>query len=288
MTNISGLIPGMRYGEGDGGGEGAGGDDKNAVNPDDPVVKALVDKAVQEATAGLRKNKDEILAEKKKLDDQLQTLLSALGGEEGVKQAQEMRERLAKDETNKLLAEGNYEGWFEQRTVAMKTAHGKEVEAKEKVISDLTAERDEAVRRLNDYQINAAIAAGCQEVAVKGAYHKAVAALVRDTIKLDENGEVIVFEDDGKTQRYGKQGKPMSVAEAIDSLREKMPDMFEPSSGGGASGGGRAGHSGPNPWRAGTAEWNITEQGRITRSNPELAKRLMAEANSAAAGGGKK
>lgn len=31
-----------------------------------------------------------------------------------------------------------------------------------------------------------------------------------------------------------------------------------------------------NPWTK--AGWNITEQGRITRSNPELAKRLRAEA----------
>lgn len=32
----------------------------------------------------------------------------------------------------------------------------------------------------------------------------------------------------------------------------------------------------PNPWTK--AAWNITEQGRITRSTPDLAKRLMAEA----------
>ena len=32
----------------------------------------------------------------------------------------------------------------------------------------------------------------------------------------------------------------------------------------------------PNPWTK--ASWNITEQGRITRDTPELAKRLQAEA----------
>jgi hypothetical protein len=46
-------------------------------------------------------------------------------------------------------------------------------------------------------------------------------------------------------------------------------------SGGGANGGGRS-TAGKNPWK--TAQWNMTEQGRLENTDPRLAARLKAEA----------
>lgn len=65
----------------------------------------------------------------------------------------------------------------------------------------------------------------------------------------------------------------------IEALKAEAPHLFETNSGGGASGNGSGGagsHHGKNPWKKET--WNLTEQGRIYRENPTLAKSLRVAA----------
>lgn len=242
----------------------------------DPAVQEVVKKEVEKATAGLKASRDQLLDEKNKGDKQLKELLEGLGGEEGVKQLTEMRERLQHDKQGELLAAGKHEEWFEQRTAAMKAKFQQEIEQRDKLLAETEAERDAAKQELLDYRLNQRIANDSVDVKVKPAYYVAVNKLVRDRIRLEE-GEFVVYEEDGKTQSYGPRGKPMTVAELIDGLRETLPDMFEPSTGGGAGGGKSAANGGANPWIRGP-QFNITEQGRIAKANPEMAKRLKAEA----------
>jgi hypothetical protein len=66
----------------------------------------------------------------------------------------------------------------------------------------------------------------------------------------------------------------------IENLRSEAPHLFEQNSGGGAAGNGSGGagwiRGKKNPWAKET--WNLTEQSRISRENPTLAKAFAAAA----------
>ena len=83
---------------------------------------------------------------------------------------------------------------------------------------------------------------------------------------------------DGERMRTGKDGvSPMTLAEWVEALVSDAPHLFEANAGGGAagSGSGGAGHrSVRNPFRKET--WNVTEQMKIEKSDPQLAARLKA------------
>jgi hypothetical protein len=82
--------------------------------------------------------------------------------------------------------------------------------------------------------------------------------------------------------RYGKDGvTPMTLEEWVDAQVSDAPHLFESNAGGGAAGNSAGGGTGSNrsvknPFRKET--WNLTEQMRITKSDPTLAARLKAAA----------
>jgi hypothetical protein len=78
----------------------------------------------------------------------------------------------------------------------------------------------------------------------------------------------------------GKDGiTPMTLAEWVDALVSDAPHLFESNAGGGAAGNGSGGvgnRSVKNPFRKET--WNLTEQMKLQKTDPQLAKRLKAAA----------
>ena len=77
----------------------------------DAKVKALVEKEV----AGLKANNQALKEEKKKFQERSK-ILDDLGGEEGIKQFQEMQARLAEDEDTKLFLSGDREKYNDRIT----------------------------------------------------------------------------------------------------------------------------------------------------------------------------
>jgi hypothetical protein len=94
------------------------------------------------------------------------------------------------------------------------------------------------------------------------------------------NGVPQAFDGDGQTARTGKDGvSPMTLAEWVDALVSDAPHLFEANAGGGAAGSGSGGagnRSVKNPFRK--ESWNLTEQMKIQKSDPQLAARLKASA----------
>lgn len=102
---------------------------------------------------------------------------------------------------------------------------------------------------------------------------------------VEEDGKfhVVVVDDAGEI-RYSldpkRAGQPMSVGELVAEMKAK--DAYAPAfefdnAGGGASGSGRSGMRGiKNPWKKETL--NYTEQARIRREDPDLARQLAAAA----------
>ena len=95
------------------------------------------------------------------------------------------------------------------------------------------------------------------------------------------NGVPTAFEADGQTVRPGKDGvAPMTLEEWVDAQVSEAPHLFESNAGGGAAGNGSGGvgSKGPvkNPFKRET--WNLTEQMKLQKSDPQLAARLKAAA----------
>ena len=154
----------------------------------------------------------------------------------------------------------------------------------EKQIATLTTERDAMTGRLTSIQIDQGVLTVATKRGLRPTAIPDITARARNIFRL-VNGVPTAFEPDGKTLRYGKDGlTPMTLEEWVDAQVSEAPLLFESNAGGGAasnaSGGGasgaRANGSLRNPFRRDS--WNLTEQMKLQKSDPQLAARLKAAA----------
>lgn len=163
---------------------------------------------------------------------------------------------------------------LEERTAEMKREH-------DKALKKLQDENTSINGRLETLLINEAAVNAGLEKGLRATAKDDLAARARGTFKLVD-GKVVAFGADGK-EMFGREGQPMQIGEWIDTTLKNAPHLFEPSNGTGGKGnqGGAGGAGGNvNPWKKET--FNLTAQGQIFKTNPDLAKRYMAEAGVAA------
>ena len=154
----------------------------------------------------------------------------------------------------------------------------------EKQIATLTTERDAMTGRLTSIQIDQGVLTVATKRGLRPTAIPDITARARNIFRL-VNGVPTAFEPDGRTLSYGKDGlTPMTLEEWVDAQVSEAPHLFESNAGGGAasnaSGGGasgaRANGSLRNPFRRDS--WNLTEQMKLQKSDPQLAARLKAAA----------
>jgi hypothetical protein len=143
----------------------------------------------------------------------------------------------------------------------------------------VVAERDTLHGRLTAIQIDQAVVTEATKRGLRPTAIPDITSRARTNFKL-VNGVPQAFEADGQTARMGKDGiTPMTLAEWVDALVSDAPHLFESNAGGGAAGNGSGGvgnRSVKNPFRKET--WNLTEQMKLQKTDPQLAKRLKAAA----------
>jgi hypothetical protein len=147
----------------------------------------------------------------------------------------------------------------------------------EKQLAAVTGERDTLNGRLTAIQIDQAVVTESTKRGLRATALPDITARARQSFKL-VNGVPQAFEADGQTARMGKDG-PMTLAEWVDALVSDAPHLFEANAGGGAAGSGSGGagnRSVKNPFRKDS--WNLTEQMKLQKSDPQLAARLKASA----------
>ena len=151
----------------------------------------------------------------------------------------------------------------------------------EKRLTGLASERDALTARLTAIQIDQAVVSEATQRGLRATAIPDITARARHTFRL-VNGVPQAFESDGQTVRMARDGvTPLSLADWLDAQVSDAPHLFENSAGSGAAGNGSGGagsgnRSGKNPFRKET--WNLTEQMRLTKSDPQLAARLKAAA----------
>jgi hypothetical protein len=147
----------------------------------------------------------------------------------------------------------------------------------EKQLAAVAGERDTLTGRLTAIQIDQAVVTEATKRGLRATALPDITARARQSFKL-VNGVPQAFEADGQTARMGKDG-PMTLAEWVDALVSDAPHLFEANAGGGAAGSGSGGagnRSVKNPFRK--ESWNLTEQMKLQKSDPQLAARLKASA----------
>ncbi|HZL78106.1 MAG TPA: hypothetical protein VFC17_04580 [Candidatus Limnocylindrales bacterium] len=147
----------------------------------------------------------------------------------------------------------------------------------DKQLVAVTGERDALTGRLTAIQIDQAVVTEATKRGLRATALPDITSRARTAFKL-VNGVPQAFEADGQTARMGKDG-PMTLAEWVDALVSDAPHLFEANAGGGAAGSGSGGagnRSVKNPFRK--ESWNLTEQMKLQKSDPQLAARLKASA----------
>ena len=149
----------------------------------------------------------------------------------------------------------------------------------EKQFNAVTTERDALNARLTSIQIDQAVVTEATKRGLRPTAIPDITARARMTFRL-VNGVPQAFEADGMSVRFGKDGvTPMTLAEWIDAQVSDAPHLFESNAGGGAAGNGSGGvgnRSARNPFRK--ESWNLTEQMKLQKSDPQMAQRLKAAA----------
>jgi len=189
---------------------------------------------------------------------------------------QQLKQKAKEAEQKELETKGE---WDKAKQIIMDN-HAKELAKKDEAIAKKDTEIAKLQAELNNTILENA-------VAIEASAAKCVNPMLLSlwmgrearVVTLDDERRVVkLFNEDG-THRLNSKGDPMTIKERLEEMKQdpQFAVLFE----GGVAGAGsktERGGSGKqvNPWKKETL--NLTEQGRIVRENPELAKRLATEA----------
>jgi hypothetical protein len=155
----------------------------------------------------------------------------------------------------------------------------------ERHYSGIVAERDALNSQLTAVSIDQGVTNAASKKGLRATAIPDITSRARTVFKLVK-GAPTAYEADGQTVRVGKDGlTPLTLEEWVDQQVADAPHLFESNVGGssgaagqpsGGGGYGRPTRSVKNPFRKET--WNLTEQMKLQKNDPQLAARLRASA----------
>lgn len=198
---------------------------------------------LESETAGLKKSRDTVLAEKKSTAELLKAF-KALGKDP--EELQEQLQRLDEIENSDLLKKGKVDELVNKQ-VAKLTA---EFEAKLKAATDENETLRSTVKNRESALAKTLVEGGIQEginnagLVVRGGALEDVLARGSRVFRFDpESGKAIAM--DGEKPLFDKAGEPLSFKAWADQLREAAPHLFDETKKSGTSSPGGGG--GPTP-----------------------------------------
>lgn len=218
----------------------AGGAGAPQITPDNPEVAKLIQNAVKEATSGLAANKDEILSEKKSLQEKLDQMSKQWEGLDP-EAVRNIMSRLENDEETRLLAEGKTDEVIERRTERLKADHAKQIAKLEEALADRDEQLSSTQSQVKKLMVEGNLRQAAAELGLVPSAIEDALSRAMGVFKVNDEGALIA-EENGSTV-YGKDGKnPLTPAEWLETMKEKAPHWFPAPTGGGAGGGqGRGG-----------------------------------------------
>lgn len=204
---------------------------------DNPKFQEAVKEQVAKLTEGLQKNRDDLKAEKKELQEKLNSFQSQWDGLDA-KKVKETLALIEKNEDVKLLAEGKNEEVLQKRTQRLTEEHDRVVQGLNKQIEDLTSQNAGFQNQIKTLRVEgeirqAAVEQGLVPSAIDDALTRA-----NSLFNVDDTGNLVAQEAGGSTV-MGKDGKaPLTPAEWLEDMRPKASHWWPAPAGAGAQGGG--------------------------------------------------
>jgi hypothetical protein len=202
-------------------------------------VQDIVNNALKSEIVGLKSNNQALKDEKKKAQDRIREytdILRSFGGQEGLNQLQELKQKIEQDEELRLFSQGDREKYNDRILNRAKQDHANQLRIVSEERDKWRDQADSFVKKFQQREIEKSIIDGCASSGVNPRYYKAMSAQVRDDIIFDDETERVIVKDADGNLRYGKDGQPMQVAELVDTLREDQSELFLQSTGSGAVG----------------------------------------------------
>lgn len=217
-------------------------------------LSTKISEAVEKETASLKKSKSEILDEKKKLEAQIKGFAS-IAEDQADWEAVKNGKLNAQELLDKRIAANN-SSW-EERLLGIES---EKVELQKALDGERSKMKQQQLRNLIGQE------------ALKNEFFQPSAlddmlAYAATQSELSENNE-IVFRDKSGNVRIGKNGKPLSAGEWIQSLTHEKPHYYKQMAGSGSKGG--SGQGGQRTMT--TKEW----QTMLATANAEEQKKMLA------------
>jgi hypothetical protein len=184
---------------------------------------------LQSQLANLKSNKDSILQERKKLSErnsQLEGLINSIGGEEGLQQLIEMKNKAQDDHQKTLLEQGKFNEAMSNTTNQLKAQY----DAKLKALSeDLEKTKDESEAYKSRYReklILDKVLSTSKRLDLADTAYKDIALHVMNDFSFDENNNPVIVED-GLKKLNGK-GDVYGIDDYINDMRKDFPHWNKP------------------------------------------------------------
>lgn len=221
---------------GAGGGAGGAGGAPKFTPPDlsSPEAKAWLDQQTKAATEGLVKNRDTILAEKRKLEDDHKAYREKYAGLDP-DNARKAIDKLRDDEERALVAKGDIDGLVKRRLDETVNRYTGQLTAKEKEVAEAMKVANARAEKIRELTVDRELA----EAAAKAGVHPAA---IPDL--LNRARRVFTVNDEGKIQCVDgngiavneQDGKPRTPGTWVEALKAEAPHFFPGSSGAGSRG----------------------------------------------------
>jgi hypothetical protein len=186
----------------------------------------------------------------------------------------ELTEKVKTLETELQAARKNKDTDAEKRIEALQSGL-------QKKIDEATKAADGYKTRLESVLIDGQVSKVAAEIGAHPTALDDIAARLRPRFRIGEDNQPYAVDAQGN-KIYGEDGKVLGIDGAVRQLTKQAPHLFKASNGGGAAnnpaGGGHT--TGANPWKK--ESWNVTEQMRAVKTDPQAASRMKAEAGAAA------
>ena len=194
--------------------DGEGGD----LGGDKPAEEKTYTQAEVDAlTQGLQKKNQELISDKKGLRDKLSQF-------DGIdpERAKSIFKQVEDEEERKLLEDGKVDAAFEKRTSALRDDYQKKLQDRD---TRLTASEQRA-NKLSQLAVNGALSSAATSVGALPESLEALQAMAKGVFVTNDDGAVVALDADGDVV-YGKDpSKPLSTAEWLESIKERMPHLF--------------------------------------------------------------
>ncbi|RDE96187.1 hypothetical protein DPW02_11575 [Aggregatibacter aphrophilus] len=205
---------------------GSGGGTGGQGGSEAKFTQADIDRIVAEQVAGLKAKNSELLGSQKELKEKLAKF-------DGIdpEAVSKLMKQFENDEEMKMIAEGKYQDVINKRVEKVNEAKQREIEALTKNHQDEMTKTQSALDRYAALVLENAIRAEAQKAGVTFGVEDAVLR-AKLTFKLDD-GLVVPLDENN----FGADGKPLTLKEWFDGMKEKAPHWFPASQGGGSHGG---------------------------------------------------